>query len=694
MKNEYEVVSDFTHKIGLNNQTDGTVFIYKNKEKMSKKPDGYYFLDGTTFILDAKAEGKKFTGQLEDYMKQEANPNFIGFKYNGNVFQCYVKGKLIELETEIKHASYYVETYFPNKITLPDVVSKNAKILANRFRNSGINKQYNVPFIGAVMLCFKYKYEINIDSSTTSLLNSIKDGIEKVIEDEPISKKEKKTFLKSIFDDDTLQRADNKHLVEIVKIISNTYNFINVSERSGKDTMNAFLKVFRRWNSSDSQEKGEVFTPDHIAEVMIKLINLNHNDTVLDPTCGSGTFLTNAMFEMINQTDDLDKKKRIKERQIIGIEIDSFNSTLACINMLLHGDGSSQIYKDSCFSKLPLINSTYNKVLMNPPFSQSTPELDYVEAALDNCQKGGLVASIIPLTVISELKNHQILNKHKIRSIVKLNRQVFLPSAAVWTGIVVFEAHSPHNNEDYIKSYNFENDGYELRRGQHGRIKTNNVEFKFDNFNNVKITDSDLFFFEKKNGKITFTQEVRSYCSSLLLNGIKDEIKYKINNDVEGLDNSNWKSFEIRKIFKNLSSGKEKNSINDGSGTIFVSAKKINEGIAGFKSHPNKVFKCDEDNVLLAVVTQGDGGSGITYPKSYDFCASNTIRVLEPINFKMNIYTGLFIAKCCSVEWYKKYGHGNVWNFENEFVRLPTDNNGNPDYKFMEQYIKNIMVKH
>ena len=72
LKSEYEIVKEFTNILGLENQTDGTIFIYKktNKNgKMSLKPDGYYYQDGVTFILDAKSSNQNFSGQLEDYLK-------------------------------------------------------------------------------------------------------------------------------------------------------------------------------------------------------------------------------------------------------------------------------------------------------------------------------------------------------------------------------------------------------------------------------------------------------------------------------------------------------------------------------------------------------------------------------------------------------------------------------------------------
>ena len=53
---EKEVVANFTHILGLPNKTDGTLYIYKAQKGTATKPDGYYYYEGITFILDAKVE--------------------------------------------------------------------------------------------------------------------------------------------------------------------------------------------------------------------------------------------------------------------------------------------------------------------------------------------------------------------------------------------------------------------------------------------------------------------------------------------------------------------------------------------------------------------------------------------------------------------------------------------------------------
>ena len=136
---ENEVVKIFSNILDLPNKTDGTLHIYPAEKGKATKPDGYYYFEGITFILDAKAQGKAFTGQLEDYMRAEKNDNYIGFKYNKDTFLCYVKGKLVEEEIEIKNKEYYRERYFPNKISNESIVEKSAKKLANLFRVSNMD---------------------------------------------------------------------------------------------------------------------------------------------------------------------------------------------------------------------------------------------------------------------------------------------------------------------------------------------------------------------------------------------------------------------------------------------------------------------------------------------------------------------------------------------------------------------------
>lgn len=421
MESEFDVVTNFTRIIGLPNKTNGSLWIYKKpkNESWATKPDGYYYCEGVTFILDAKAKNKKSIGQLEDYMNLEKNPNYVGFFYSPNEFKCYICGKYLESEKEPKNYRYYINSFFSNskRTTNPNIVIEGTKKLAKLFREAGFDKRINVPFIGAVMLCLKSsKVEqwTYINDTTQGILDLIKTQLEETISNEPISRKEKKDFLKTVLDKDNLKKINFNDLIEICGEISHIYNYLNVSDNQyGHDVMSNFLNVFRKWDAIDSKEKGEVFTPDHIAQLMCKLIDLKKTDCLLDPCCGSGTFLTNAMAFMLKTSNDEEEQKNIKENNILGFEIKHFNACLAGINMMLHDDGASKIFCCNCFKQLPKYKNRYNKVLMNPPFSQKDSELKFVFETLENMCRGGLLASIVPISTIlsSNIRNSDLKKK-------------------------------------------------------------------------------------------------------------------------------------------------------------------------------------------------------------------------------------------------------------------------------------------
>lgn len=730
-KTEFEIVNEFTNKLGLKNKTDGTLFIYKKPNKnhsMSLKPDGYYYLDGVTFILDAKAEGKEFEGQLEDYMKLEKNPNFIGFKYNGKSFECYVQGKLVKEETKIKTAKEYISKYFPNaRITLPEKINTFAKKLANDFRNARVSRQNNVPFIGAVMLCLKYcknfEEEISSNNSKDILLN-IKNAINKYIEDTPKNKKLKKEQIKIILSEQSLNEIDYNHLISLISDISSIYNFINVEDQIGHDTMNGFLKVFRKWNSANAKEKGEVFTPDHIAELMYKLADCSYESKILDPTCGSGTFLVISMFNMLKEIEGLNindesknnLKKAVLQEGLYGVESDMFNATLSDINMMLHGDGSSHIFKDNCFNKLPELKDVYNRALMNPPFSQKDNELKFIYETLQNMEVGGIVSAIVPISCILSAKKTKstvpenlkykrlILENHNLLQVIRLPKKLFHPNASVQTAIITIQAHTKYSQA--TKRKNFLDDGY-IESRNIGRTE-HHVDLAKKIFNQEKweivnlkaeedwpkyeaidyTTISKLDFVRQKLDFVLLTQDI----NNLIIenNGIIDLSTIQVSD--AKLDFNNWKEFKIIELF-NIENGKDKSDENnpdnkDGKIPLVIASKNYN-GIGYYIKECKKIFNKN----CFTLVNQGDGASGIAKAHSYDFAATSSVSVLSNSNLNpsINLFITTVMSKLHDLFDYTYSMSSERLSKINILLpaKLNNKNEWEPDWKFMEDYINN-----
>lgn len=91
----------------------------------------------------------------------------------------------------------------------------------------------------------------------------------------------------------------------------------------------------------------------------------------------------------------------------------------------------------------------------------------------------------------------------------------------------------------------------------------------------------------------------------------------------------------------------------------------------------------------LSIANSGSVGSSFYEP--FEFVASDHITHFQNDDFDMFIY--LFIATITS-RWSEKYNFNREINDERvkrEIIILPVDNEGNPDYEYMRQYIMNLM---
>jgi hypothetical protein len=145
-----------------------------------------------------------------------------------------------------------------------------------------------------------------------------------------------------------------------------------------------------------------------------------------------------------------------------------------------------------------------------------------------------------------------------------------------------------------------------------------------------------------------------------------------------------WKEFIVSDYFY-MTSGRESNMDGLKQGKIpLISAKKINNGLKGFVS-ANEI----KQGGVITWNKDGDGGAGLAYYQPFDFAADSHIMVLTPKIF-MSQNICLFIKTSLS-QYYGIFGHGRA-NSERRAARakiiLPVKTDGQPDWDFMEQFIK------
>lgn len=164
---------------------------------------------------------------------------------------------------------------------------------------------------------------------------------------------------------------------------------------------------------------------------------------------------------------------------------------------------------------------------------------------------------------------------------------------------------------------------------------------------------------------------------------------WKIGGAIPSLENTTWAVFNLKDLFNIIQRGKRLVREHQQAGTTpYVSSTAMNNGVDGFIS-TEQVTR--EFSNCLTIANSGSVGSSFYQPSK--FIASDHITHLKNDNYTMYVY--MFIATMTK-RMSEKYNFNreiNDYRISREKILLPTANDGNPDYEYMEQYIKSIMYQ-
>jgi len=251
--------------------------------------------------------------------------------------------------------------------------------------------------------------------------------------------------------------------------------FLSIDAMAGHlDIMGEMYSEFLKYALGDGKEIGIVLTPPYITKMMATILDINKDSKVMDLATGSAGFLISSMEIMIQHAENTygkktsaaeDKIDAIKKKQLLGVELNAEMFTLAATNMILRGDGSSNIQKGNTFNTPAKLYEEFeaNRLLLNPPFSYTENGMPFIEFGLNKMEKGGLGAIIIQDSAGSGKAvrtNQSIIEKHTLIASIKMPVDLFQPMAGVQTSIYIFEAKKPHDFEKIVKFIDFRNDGY------------------------------------------------------------------------------------------------------------------------------------------------------------------------------------------------------------------------------------------
>lgn len=237
------------------------------------------------------------------------------------------------------------------------------------------------------------------------------------------------------------------------------------------DFTGKILNSLNDWVSIENDSANDVvLTPRYVTTLMAKMARTNKDSFVWDKAMGSAGFLVSAMDIMVKDATDkiadkqelADKIKHIKEQQLLGVEILGNIYILAVLNMILMGDGSSNVLNgDSHDFTLP---NTFpaNVFLLNPPYSAAGKGFNFVEEALSQMTDGYACILIqdsagngqgLPYT-------KRILQNNTLEASIKMPAGLFGSKASVSVYIFVFKVNRPHEEDDEVLFIDFSEDGY------------------------------------------------------------------------------------------------------------------------------------------------------------------------------------------------------------------------------------------
>ena len=484
-----------------------------------------------------------------------------------------------------------------------------------------------------------------------------------------------------------------------------------------------------------------VLTPSYVASLLVKLARVNKDSYVWDFATGSAGLLVAAMNEMlidakstIKSPDQLaNKEVQIKAEQLLGLELLSSVYMLAILNMILMGDGSSNILNTDSINEFDgkygfgKIDTKFpaDAFILNPPYSASGNGMNFVEKALDMMNRG--YAAIIIQNSSGSGKaidyNKRILSKNSLLASIKMPVDIFIGKSSVNTNIYVFKVNEKHHKDDVVKFINFTNDGYTRTNRKKGKNNLKDTDRAKERYQEVvdlvRFGKNKLNIFTEKeyyeghidpdNGadwnqsspidtKPTlqdFKKTVSDYLSweisTLLKQNTVDEEMGKVLTPLnEKLKNVEWGEFRIGDLFE-IGTGSLLSSNELIYGKIpRISAKSDNNGILGYYDTLENSNARHFENFITVNFFGTDGG---IFYHPYKASIEMKVHTLKIPGHNFNKYTGSFIASALK-QSLTGFDYGSQLSSSklkklNLKILLPTKN-GKIDFAFMVRFVAKL----
>lgn len=307
--------------------------------------------------------------------------------------------------------------------------------------------------------------------------------IESFLEEKALPKEKKEMILRTLSNTLLTENINKVHSGEtqLKRVFTKIVDDLGIYYKIGLTTDftgKLFNEMYSWLGFTQDKLNDVVLTPSYVATLLAKLARVNKDSYVWDFATGSAGLLVAAMNEMLIDAKNSiaspqelrEKEAQIKAEQLLGLELLSSVYMLAILNMILMGDGSSNILnKDSLtdFDGKYGFGKTDHKFpadafILNPPYSASGNGMNFVERALGMMKKG--YAAIIIQNSAGSGKareiNRRILQKNTLLASIKMPLDLFIGKSSVQTNIYVFKVGEAHEKDETVKFIDFSDDGY------------------------------------------------------------------------------------------------------------------------------------------------------------------------------------------------------------------------------------------
>ena len=494
-----------------------------------------------------KADEKQLAEYVEEERALHKGIKIIAILANTNndkikVWRYFVDDShLLKEETVLDTMEHYVKLFDTARQNDKERVMKNTYDLNELLHKKDIDEKLRSQFVGTTLLYIKDMVKktgaTRIDDALKDKLDDvwkmmsaeeiragIKNTLDNLLDNSENKTKKIELLQKNVLNDQKVKKLKIKDWIEILDtILMDIYRYIDADSSEGQDILNLFFIAFNKYTGK--ADKNQAFTPDHITEFMCRITDVDRTKVVLDGTCGSGSFLVQAMVKEIAdcRRDKTEKEaeeliRQVKEKHIFGIEVEEKAYGLSTTNMLIHGDGNSNIKFGSIFdSKKFIMEADPDIILMNPPYnakpigipaaykttwtakakdgkedptkgfvfvhfiSDVIKELNDLKEKFGKPTKQVKLAVLLPVAAaigtsdIIEKEKIAMLENNTLEAVFTLPNEIFYPGASACACCMLFTLGKPHSEEKETFFGYCKDDGFKKKKNL-GRVEQFNVD--------------------------------------------------------------------------------------------------------------------------------------------------------------------------------------------------------------------------